>query len=150
MTTQTTYSEKHAKALPGLQGSMVGATIISRTNASATAIGFGKVVDYGTGDNECVPHAAAGKPLGISLIDPTLPVGNADTYKRYDTVEIMEDGEVWVTVGAAVEEGDPVYYVDATGVFTNVAGGGANIRLGTSEYRTAAGNGALALVRVRQ
>lgn len=148
MTTQTAYASAHAVGLAGQIATTDPTNIDSKTNASATAIAFGTLVDYGTGDNECVPHAATGKPVGIAIIDPTLPALNADTYKRYDSVNILRRGVVWVTVGAAVEEGDPVYYVDATGVWTNVAGGGANIRLGSAVYESAAANAALAKIRV--
>lgn len=149
MPTQTSYSSQHAVAYAGLIASGVPSEVVSRTNNNATAIAFGTPVDFGAGDNECKVHAATGVVVGIAVRDPSLPPNNTDTFKQYDDVTILRAGEIWVTAAVAVNEGDPVYYVDADGTWTNVSGAGANIALGTSRYLTAAGIGALAKISVK-
>lgn len=56
--------------------------------------------------------------LGISIRDISLDVSNADAYKHYDSVAVMERGVMWVTAGASVTAGQFAYWNPGTGRYT--------------------------------
>jgi hypothetical protein len=109
--------------------------------------------DFVAGDYITVPvtQGGGGVVLGITLRDPTMVPANPDNYPEKATAAIMNQGVIWVTAGATVAAGDPVYYVPATGRFTNVPGTtnipvGANT--GQARFDSGATNGNLVKVRI--
>lgn len=115
---QTTYTATMAAGLEGMVVNSEPEVVISRLVEGAAGIGFGKVAVQGTADNQIKPSAASTKYRGITVLDPVRP---SDKYDQYDTAAIMTKGVIWVQASVAVAVGDPVYYVPATGVFTNVS-----------------------------
>lgn len=57
--------------------------------------------------------------LGIAIRNTVLVHDTADRYEQYDNVAILVLGVIWVTCGATVAAGDPVYWNPATSRFTN-------------------------------
>lgn len=142
---QSTYSENLRKAIPGQKGTMVPATLISRTVENAEGVGFGKAVSRAVNDNGCKAFTTGDTAiLGITILDRS---ANATGFAQYDSARIMTKGDVWVTVAQAVNDGDPVYVRPSNGDFqkdnTNSA-----VLLAGAVYDTTAGIAGLALVRM--
>jgi hypothetical protein len=143
---QTTYSQYHATAYEGMVADSRDQVVESRIVETAAGIGFGKVTVQGATDNQ-VRVAEVTRPfVGISIATNFLPetVLPADLYPQYSNIPILRKGPIWVTASVAVAPGDPVYYVPATGVLTNVVG--ANTLIVGASWRTSTTGAALAVL----
>lgn len=140
---QTTYNATHARWVEGMVLNSEPAVIVSRVAEDVEGIGFGKVCVQGTLDNQVVDSEATAKFCGIAVLDPTQP---ADTFAQYATVPVMKKGVIVVTASVAVAVGDPVYYVPATGVLTNVASG--NTLIAGAQWDTSTSGAGLAALRL--
>jgi len=140
---QTTFNATHARWVEGMVLNQEPATIISREVETAAGIGFGKVAQRGTGDHQVKVSAASPKYLGITILDATKMDGK---YNQYDTAAVMTKGIVVVQASVAVAAGDPVYFVPATGVFTNVST--ANQLIPNAAFDTSTAGAGLAAVRL--
>lgn len=125
MTTQTTYTEKHAAGYAGQISAEIPSVILSR--AAEVAIGFGKVLIKGTADKQVKLPTANGDTgyVGMSVRDPTARmVSTAPTTDQYaikDEVNMMIKGEMFVVAGANSAAGNPVFYLESDGSLTDVA-----------------------------
>lgn len=120
---QDTYSTELTAAVVGqIAVAEHLCNLISR-QVEGAAIGFGKAVKQGSADRGvAAATAAADKFRGITVRDQS--VVTADQYDVKDDAMILTKGVVWVTAGATVAAGDPVYMVVGTGhagKFTNVS-----------------------------
>lgn len=116
---------------------------ITRTCEDAAGIGFGIACFRGVGDHGVTATPAAGKFMGISIVDhgQVRRTGmNADSYAQNDNVPLLQRGTIWVLAGVAVNDGEAVY-VTAGGVFTNVVG--ANIPLPGFQFDLTVAGGAV-------
>lgn len=91
------------------------ASLVSRTNESATAIDFGGVVARGSADNGCKPVSAASDSiLGFAVRHPVMASSAVPgatpviSYERYKSLPVLEIGRIWVTAGANVTAGKKV------------------------------------------
>ncbi len=146
---QDTYNNAPAKGYPGMVANGETSNRLSRTCEDAAGIAFGRFVFRGAGDEGCTATPTLGKDLGVSIADhgiPVLPGGPvADVYPRYASVGIMDGGAIYVQVGAAVNDGDPVHVTPA-GAITNVAAG--NVAVTGWEFdETVASGGICRVVR---
>jgi hypothetical protein len=142
---QTSYSATMAPLVEGMLVNSEKHNIISRL--AEADIGFGKVAVQGTGDRQIKPSAASATFRGITLRDPTQL---QDLYKQYGAVQVLEKGCVAVIASVAVSAGQPVYYVPATGVFTNVSNSNANTLIANALWdTTTTTTNQLAVVRLR-
>lgn len=132
---QSTYSASHARWFEGMVLNQEPADIVTRVAEDAEGIGFGKVGVQGTLDNQVVDSEATAKFVGIAVADPGQP---ADIYAQYANVALMKRGVIVVMASVAVAVGDPVYYVPATGVLTNVSTSNTLIAGATWDTSTAA------------
>ncbi|NQE62947.1 capsid cement protein [Caulobacter sp. RHG1] len=140
---QTTYSMTHAKWVEGMIPNSEPCVVVSRLAEDVEGIGFGKVCVQGTADNQVVDSEATVKFVGIAVLDPTK---DGDKYSQYDTVAVIKKGPVVVTASVAVAVGDPVYYVPASGVLTNVAT--SNTLIAGAQWDTSTSGAALAVLRL--
>lgn len=85
--------------------------------------------------------------LGLTIRDPSLTHDTVDRYEQYDSVSIMDWGVMWVTAGATVVAGDPVYWIVASGKYTNVAGAG-NLPLRNCRFETGGADTELVIVKL--
>lgn len=85
--------------------------------------------------------------LGLSIRDQSLVHSTVDRYEAYDSVSIMDWGTMWVTAGATVVAGDPVYWIVATGKYTNVAGAG-NLLLRNARFEIGGADTELVIVKL--
>lgn len=123
ITIQSTYATDYARGFPGMIANGETSNRISRTVEDAAAIAFGKAVFRGSGDHGVTATPAAGTFMGITIADAgQVPaVGETvDAYPQYSTAGILNEGVIFVTVGANVADGDAAY-VTAGGAITNVS-----------------------------
>lgn len=147
MAVQTTYPDNISGAIAGLRGTMIPATLISRTVETVAGAGFGIAMARGTGDNGAKVFGSGDTAiLGITVIDRS--VNTADKYSQYESASIMTKGHVWVVASVAVNDGDPVYVIPATGAFAKTNASSA-VLIANAVWDTTAGIGALALVRLQ-
>lgn len=140
---QTTYSATHARWIEGMNLNMEPSVVVTRLAEDVEGIGFGKVCVQGTADNQVVDSEATAKFAGVAVLDTTRPSGK---YDQYDNVAVMKKGVIVVQASVAVAVGDPVYYVPATGVLTNVSTG--NTLIPNAQWDTSTAGAGLAALRL--
>lgn len=140
---QTTYTATHARWVEGMVLDMEMSVILSRECEDAEGVAFGKVAVQGTGDHQVVDSEATVKFVGIAVLDETQPTGK---YEQYATGAFMKKGVIVVQASVAVAVGDPVYYVPATGVLTNVST--SNTLIAGAQWDTSTAGAALAALRL--
>ncbi|MER8532107.1 DUF2190 domain-containing protein [Mesorhizobium sp. M1005] len=140
---QTTYNAQHARWIEGMVLNMEPSDVVSRLCEDVEGIGFGKVAVQGTADNQVVDSEATVKFCGIAVLDETQPTGK---YEQYATAAIMKKGVIVAQASVAVAVGDPVYYVPATGVLTNVAT--SNTLIVGAQWDTSTAGAGLAALRL--
>lgn len=148
---QTTYTATLANGFPGMVANGEPSNRISRNVEPAGGLAFGAAAFRGAGDHGVSNVPAAGTFMGIAIADHAiqpLPGGvAADIYPQYATAALLNEGEIWVTNGAAaVSDGDPVYVTPA-GAYTNVAAGNVAI---PAEFDDTVAAGILVRLRVRR
>lgn len=140
---QTTYAATHARWVEGMVLNMEPNVIVTRLAEDVEGIGFGKVCVQGTADDQVVDSEVTVKFAGIAVLDVTQPTGK---YEQYSNVAVMKKGLIVVTASVAVAVGDPVYYVPATGVLTNVST--SNTLIAGAQWDTSTSGAALAALRL--
>lgn len=140
---QTTYAATHARWVEGMIPNMEPNVVVTRLAEDVEGIGFGKVCVQGTADNQVVDSEATVKFAGIAVLDTTRPTGK---YEQYDNVAVIKKGVIVVQASVAVAVGDPVYYVPATGVLTNVST--SNTLIAGAQWDTSTSGAALAVLRL--
>ena len=146
-TVQNTYTTQSA-ARAGMIANMEEAiNLISRTVETAAGIAFGKIVQRGADDDGCkaIGDGSATKYLGITVRTASRDANNPDLFAQYESARIATKGVVWVTAGASVAAGDPVYYTSA-GVITNASSG--NTLVPNAAFDSTAASGDLVKVRL--
>lgn len=140
---QSTFSATHARWVEGMVLNSEPCVVVSREVETSGGIGFGKIAQRGTGDHQIKVSSASPKYLGITVLDPSK---FGDTYAQYDTAAVMTKGVIVVQASVAVAAGDPVYFVPATGVFTNVST--SNQLIPNAAFDTSTSGAGLAAVRL--
>ena len=142
MAIQTTYGTNIGPAFEGMIADSRDQEVESRSVETAAGIGFGKVVVKGTTDDQVRVSEAARAFVGITVAEHGQA---ADLYPQYSTCSVLRRGAIWVQASVAVATEDPVYFVPATGVLTNVAT--SNTALPDATWRTSTTGAGLAVVR---
>lgn len=155
MTTQTTYSERLAPPGPGtLAGGLDRAMVTTGLAETASpGIPFGRAVSQGTlSDQGVVLGGTLAGFRGVSIRDVTLRgdhVVGLDAYLPPDNVGVMESGDIWVEPNEAVTAHAAVYFVAATGLFSDNATGALGPIPG-AYWKTSCGIGGRAIVSIPQ
>lgn len=143
---QTTYTDQIAPGFAGMIANGETSNRISRSCEDAAGIAFGRPVFSGAGENGCTATPAAGMLLGISIATSglgLLPGATADVYPRYEAVNILALGAIYVTAGEAVTDKAQAYATSAGAIvdtatnntilpgwfFDHAAASGALVRL---------------------
>ena len=126
-TYQTTYNDAPPKGVHGQVANAELSNRISRTIETA-AVPFGAPVQRGAADHGAVAFTT-GDFLGLAILNPAVPgnVATASTPDQYPvgfTAAILTKGQMYVTAGETVVQGDDVHYVTATGKYVTTAGAG--------------------------
>lgn len=129
------------------------------TGSAATIGGIGPftITDAGTdpaiGDQMYidVTYTANGKFLGLAVLNPAVPpvaVGATlvDGYPQYFTGAFMTRGHMYVTAGASVNDGDPVYWNPATKRYTATA---THIRIPDCVFDTTGADGGIVEISLK-
>ena len=143
-TYQTTYNDAPPKGVHGQVANAELSNRISRTIETA-AVPFGAPVQRGAADHGAVAFTT-GDFLGLAILNPAVPgnVATASTPDQYPvgfTAAILTKGQMYVTAGETVVQGDDVYYVTATGKYVTTAGAGIVGPLTGVFFDTSGGNG---------
>ena len=85
--------------------------------------------------------------LGVAARTQSRDANNGDKFAQYEDVRILDKGTIWVTVGANVAQGDAVYFVTATGVWTNSATSATAVDNAVWDSTATSGN--LAILRLK-
>lgn len=140
---QSAYSATHAAALEGMVANSEPSVIISKVAEDDEGIGFGKVAVQGALDNGVTDAEAGAVFRGITVADRGQM---AEVYVKGATVPVMTKGVIWVMASVQVAVGEPVYFVPATGVLTNVSTN--NTLIPNAIWESSTAGAALAKVRL--
>lgn len=145
---QSTYSTQSAARDGMLADMQEGYNAFSRTVETAAGLAFGKPVQRGAADGGCkaIGDGSATTFLGVSLRTQSRDANNGDIFAQREDARIADKGVIWVTVGANVAAGDPVYYTTA-GVWTNASSG--NVLVANAVWDSTAASGARAKLRLK-
>ena len=151
---QPTYGLSYPVGYPGMVANGETYNRISRTIEDSAGIGFGKAAFRGVGDHGITATPTAGTFLGITMADLALqPLAGvvaggaaADTFPQYASVGLINEGEIWVLTGEAVNDGDPAY-VTAAGALMKTATSNTAI---PAVFDTTTSGAGLARLRVRR
>lgn len=144
MALQTTYGSTYAPAYAGMVADLGPATIISRTvedddlpfGVAVTREGDHGVSAFGSGDTSI---------LGISVRSQATPAESPNVYPEGDTAAILIKGTIWVQASVAVDAGDPVYVIPATGAFAKTNASSA-VQIAGARWDTSTSGAGLARV----
>jgi hypothetical protein len=119
---QDTYSENIGKAYAGMIADLRLCDVVTGLCETEAGIAFGKAVSRGVADKGVVLGGT--QFAGVTTRDVTLPASQEDTYAEGQEVGVLRHGTIWLTVGEAVNAGDPVYYNTTAGTWFKSAGAG--------------------------
>lgn len=139
---QPNYNLTQAVAYAGMPASMHGWDADTKIVETVAGIGFARAVSKGTEKERGIIIGGADF-VGITYRDITLVHATPDLYARYDLAGVMNAGDLWVDVAAAVAPGDAVVFSATTGQFA-VAG----TTVLTARYVTGTTGAGLAIIRL--
>lgn len=148
---QSTYSENIDDAVNGMLAN-ANNEVITKIVEETNGIGFGVACSQGTADNQADLGASAATGfIGISVRDRSLVNESgqeADEYQDGQNIALLVRGEIWVTTGGAVNDGDDVTFNSTTGVLSSAATSGSQFAITGARWMTTASSGGLARVRL--
>ena len=120
---QTVFTERMRAGVAGAIVNEEPKRLISRNLEDAAGLAFGKGVGQGATADGCTGVGFT-KLLGVAVrqrnVAPDVLSGNG--YAKYDSVQIMTEGVIWVLASVVVTAGGPVTYDPATGLWSNTGG----------------------------
>lgn len=106
--------------------------------------------DFIAGDafNIDVTFTANADYLGLAILNPAVPAASStpDKYPQYFTAALLTEGQMWVTAGATVADGDDVYWNPSTKRFTNTT---THVRIPGAKFDTSAVDGGLVEISLK-
>tara|TARA_R110000744_G_scaffold111795_2_gene209988 strand:- start:871 stop:1359 length:489 start_codon:yes stop_codon:yes gene_type:complete len=153
MSAQTSYAINIRTAIAGMLVDLHNHDIISRSIETVAGVGFGVVVSRGTDkDNQAVIGGTVGI-LGVTVRSLDRE-GAANTglvkYSEKETAGILRDGYIYAVCPSGCNPGDPVNFVEATGVLDSGAPAGVGeTGLDDCFWDSTAAAGELAVLRVK-
>jgi hypothetical protein len=122
------YTRETALGYPGMIATTEPEWITSLVvGATSGAVIPGQAVVVDTLGGTAKAPTAGGAFAGVVVADRTLPTSQGNNFGAFDQFSSMRGGSIWVNAPVAVAQGDPVYFINATGVLTNVSAGGTLI-----------------------
>lgn len=140
---QAAYTNSYARGIPGQIANEEKYNAVSRTVQTPAGIAFGAPAMRGTLDHTCALFATGGKFMGIAvktMAPEHRATGSAailDGYPLNATASLCTEGQLYIAADLAVVAGDPVYFVTATGRYSNVAGA-SNLLIPNARFDTSA------------
>ena len=150
---QSSYSENIRAGVAGMRANQEPVVLISRNNAAAAAIGFGKVVQeaaaVGGATNDLNTVAMdADRYLGITMRERGTTAENPDGWGVGENMLIMRKGVMWVEVAGAVTKGTDVTVTLATGVLGSAAVGAGVVAIPRARWESSTSGAGLAKIRL--
>jgi len=148
---QTTFPETIREGIHGMINRMVDFNTVTRNTAPVSGIPWGRAVSQSpTQDIDATLGGSVTLFLGISVMDPTIvvPTGSgyaADVYPQYTSLTVLTKGEIFITAAPAITAGDPLYFVAADGILSNINTG---ILVAGGRWKYTRGAGALNVVQL--
>lgn len=139
---QTTYSQTMRPAMAGMPVDTSHKDLLSRTVENAEGIGFGVPAIQGAADKSIRPAKAgdtAASFVGITVRDRSLKA-EANQYTQFESARVMTEGPIWVVASVQVARRDKVYFIPASGLWTNVATGNVEVPNATFDTSTTGAN----------
>tara|TARA_R110000744_G_scaffold20470_1_gene53744 strand:- start:13264 stop:13743 length:480 start_codon:yes stop_codon:yes gene_type:complete len=150
MSAQLSYSTNLRKAFAGMLADLHNHDIISRSIETVAGADFGIAVSRGTEkDKQAVIGGATGF-LGITVRSLGRENTSNDTvkYSKTETAGILRQGYIYVVCPSGCNPGDPVNYIDATGILDSGAAVAGETNLTGAIWDTTAAAGELAVIRL--
>lgn len=148
MSVQDNYRDNLRSAVAGQRANTEHAVMISRNVEDEDGIGFGLAVAQGDDDHGCHAFTTGDSAiLGITVRERSLDANTPDKFKHRESARVMTKGTIWVTASVAVDAGDPVYVVPATGAFAKTSASSA-VQIPNARWDTSTDGEALAVVRL--
>jgi hypothetical protein len=128
-------------------GLLVGEGVVATANTTIPGITTFTISNAGTmtaGDTFYidVTYTANAEFIGLAVLNPAVPPAasgqGADEYPQYFTGAFMTMGQMYVTAGATVGQGDDVYWDPSDGRFTNTV---THIRIPDAKFDTGGADG---------
>jgi hypothetical protein len=151
MSAQLAYSINQGKAYAGLIYALAPHNIVSRSVEPAAGIAFGVAVTRGTDVDNQTTFAASASFIGItvrSLENEGVANTGAINWAQNQTAAIMRAGYIWAICPTGCVPGNPVNYVDGTGVLDSGAAGVGETQLDGATWETTAAAGELGVIRL--
>ena len=151
MSAQLSYAINQRKAFAGMLADVQNHDIISRSIETAAGADFGIAVSRGTDkDKQAVIGGVTGF-LGLTVRSLERENANNDIvkYSEKETAAIIRVGYVYAVCPSGCNPGDPVNFVEATGVLDSGAPAGAGeTGIDDASWETTAAAGELAVIRM--
>ena len=149
MAVQTVYKDNITKGTPGLIATQRPVEADTKVVEGTADIGFGVVVEQGTGNDGIVKVSSGGSYVGITLRKVTTLAEDGDVYKPKTQVPVLIKGDVWMTTGTAVTANAAATYHNTTGAVGATAAGSSHKAIPNGTWLTAASSGGLAILRLK-
>lgn len=145
---QSNYPDNIRSGVKGQIINTVPSTVISRTVESEDGLEFGAAAAQGDGDKGVKAFGTGDTAIvGIAVRERSLDANTPNKFARYDTARLITKGVVLVEASVAVDAGDPVFVVPATGAFAKTSASSA-VQIPGARWDTSAGASELAEVRL--
>lgn len=137
---QDTYLTDYATGFPGM---LADGEVANRTTGEvedAAGISFGRAAFKGSA-RKGVTATPGTKFKGVTIADVGVinPIGSlVDGYRQYASASLIDEGNIWVTAGAATTV-DAAVFVTAAGAFTPASSGNTAIPATFLDAATATG-----------
>lgn len=119
---------------------ITGITSFTIANAGTMTVGDTYYID--------VTFTANAKFVGIAVLNPAVPPDATypDYYPRYFAGSFLTQGQIYVTAGASVADGDQVYWNPATGRYTNTT---THVRIPGAVFDTSGSDGSIVEISLK-
>lgn len=149
MSAQTSYAINQGKAYAGQIYALAPHDIVSR-KVESTTIGFAVAVSRGT-NKETQVVAGGTSFVGItirSLDKEGAANSGAIQWNQKESAGVMRQGYIWAVCPTGCAAGDPVNYVNATGVLDSGAAVAGETNLTGAKWETTTAAGELGVIRL--
>jgi len=150
MSAQTSYDRLMDPRIHGSLNDLNDNEIQSGVAEEALPVGI--AVKRGTDKESQLLKATATDFLGVAVRDlhreGVLNTGSLD-YKVEENVSVLRSGRINLTCPSGCTAGDPVNYVDATGVIDAGAAAAGETQVGGAEWETTTAAGEVGIVRFK-
>lgn len=147
-TVQSTYSETIGAARAGQIANTEPSVLISRHVEDTDGIAFGIAVVQGSADNGVKAFGSGDTAiLGITVRERSVRPETPNIFAQRESARIMTKGVIWVQASVAVDAGDPVYVIPATGTFAKTSASSA-VQIANARWDSSTSGAGLAKVRL--